>query len=153
MKDRRKILKGIGVGSAWSTPVIHSVVLPAHAQTSDDYRLVIQGFQWGCNPLVNTNAESYDVNDRTDPPTLIKSIGFGVNQRAILMKRTLFDITLPGGGIEITSTILIQVEEQRVISSEVECNGPANPSPVGAYRYEFSSLLGKPWQIEYFLSQ
>ena len=34
MKDRRNLLKGIAVGSAWATPVVSSVVLPVHAETS-----------------------------------------------------------------------------------------------------------------------
>ena len=34
MKNRRELIKGIGLGSVWSTPVIQSIVLPAHAQTS-----------------------------------------------------------------------------------------------------------------------
>jgi hypothetical protein len=34
MKDRRELLKGLAVGSAWATPVVSSVVLPVHAETS-----------------------------------------------------------------------------------------------------------------------
>ncbi len=33
---RRSILKTIGIGSAWSTPIVSSVMLPAHAATTDD---------------------------------------------------------------------------------------------------------------------
>jgi hypothetical protein len=32
--SRRSILKGVALTSAWSVPVISSIVLPAHAQTS-----------------------------------------------------------------------------------------------------------------------
>lgn len=31
---RRSLLKGVGVASVWSTPIVSSIVLPAHAQTS-----------------------------------------------------------------------------------------------------------------------
>ena len=51
MKDRRNLLKGIAVGSAWSVPVVSSVVLPAHATTS-------------CGELVlydNQNTEHRDI--------------------------------------------------------------------------------------------
>ena len=34
MKDRRKLLKGLAVSSAWATPVVSSVVLPVHARSS-----------------------------------------------------------------------------------------------------------------------
>ena len=34
MKDRRELLKGLAVGSVWATPVVSSVVLPAHANTT-----------------------------------------------------------------------------------------------------------------------
>ena len=34
MKDRRELLKGLAVGSAWATPVVSSMVLPVHAETS-----------------------------------------------------------------------------------------------------------------------
>ncbi len=33
-QKRRAILKSLGIGSAWSTPVVSSVFLPAHASTS-----------------------------------------------------------------------------------------------------------------------
>jgi hypothetical protein len=39
MNNRRKVVKALSiagvVGVAWQTPVINSVILPAHAQTSD----------------------------------------------------------------------------------------------------------------------
>ena len=34
MKDRRELLKGLAVGSVWATPVVSSVVLPVHAETT-----------------------------------------------------------------------------------------------------------------------
>ena len=34
MKDRRDLLKGLAVSTAWATPVVSSVVLPVHAATS-----------------------------------------------------------------------------------------------------------------------
>jgi hypothetical protein len=34
MKDRRNLLKGLAVGSVWATPVVSSVMLPAHAATT-----------------------------------------------------------------------------------------------------------------------
>lgn len=34
MKNRRSALKKIGAGTLWVTPVVNSVVLPVHAQTS-----------------------------------------------------------------------------------------------------------------------
>jgi len=34
MKDRRELLKGLAVGSVWAAPVVSSVVLPVHAQSS-----------------------------------------------------------------------------------------------------------------------
>ncbi|MEM7561793.1 MAG: hypothetical protein AAF353_01955 [Pseudomonadota bacterium] len=34
MKDRRALLKDLAVGTAWVAPVISSVVLPVHAQTT-----------------------------------------------------------------------------------------------------------------------
>jgi len=34
--NRRNIIKGITIGTVWVTPVIHSVVIPAHAMTSSD---------------------------------------------------------------------------------------------------------------------
>ncbi len=34
MNNRRKIIKSIGFGTAWSTPVVQTIILPAHAQTS-----------------------------------------------------------------------------------------------------------------------
>ena len=37
MKDRRELLKGLAVGSVWATPVVSSVMLPAHAATSCDF--------------------------------------------------------------------------------------------------------------------
>ncbi len=33
-KNKRELLKGLAVGSAWVTPVVSSVVLPVHAETS-----------------------------------------------------------------------------------------------------------------------
>ena len=36
MKDRRELLKGLAVGSVWATPVVSSVVLPVHAETSGE---------------------------------------------------------------------------------------------------------------------
>lgn len=33
-KNKRDVLKGLAVGSVWATPVVSSVVLPVHAQTS-----------------------------------------------------------------------------------------------------------------------
>ncbi|WP_189398575.1 hypothetical protein [Arenicella chitinivorans] len=32
--SRRSLLKGVGLGSVWSTPIVSSILLPAHAQTS-----------------------------------------------------------------------------------------------------------------------
>ena len=32
--NKRDLLKGLAVGTAWSTPVVSTVILPAHAQTS-----------------------------------------------------------------------------------------------------------------------
>ena len=34
MKDRRELLKGLAVSTAWATPVVTSVMLPAHARSS-----------------------------------------------------------------------------------------------------------------------
>ena len=33
-KDKRDVLKGLAVGSVWSTPVVSSVILPTHAGTT-----------------------------------------------------------------------------------------------------------------------
>jgi hypothetical protein len=35
--SRRNLLKNVGVGSVWVTPLIQSVLLPAHAETSSSY--------------------------------------------------------------------------------------------------------------------
>ena len=43
MKDRRELLKGLVVGSVWATPVVSSVVLPVHAETT------------GCDGLVDVS--------------------------------------------------------------------------------------------------
>lgn len=32
--QKRRLLKGVGLGAIWSTPVVRAVSLPAHAQTS-----------------------------------------------------------------------------------------------------------------------
>ena len=34
MSKRRELLKGLAVGSVWAAPVVSSIVLPVHAQTS-----------------------------------------------------------------------------------------------------------------------
>jgi hypothetical protein len=34
MEDRRNLLKGLAVSTAWATPVVSSVMLPVHAETS-----------------------------------------------------------------------------------------------------------------------
>ena len=34
-KNKRDVLKGLAVGSVWAAPVVSSVILPAHAKTSD----------------------------------------------------------------------------------------------------------------------
>ena len=34
MKDRRELLKGLAIGSAWATPVVSSVMIPAHGATT-----------------------------------------------------------------------------------------------------------------------
>lgn len=34
MKDRRSLLKGLAISSVWSVPVVSSIVLPAHGDTS-----------------------------------------------------------------------------------------------------------------------
>lgn len=39
-KKRRKIMKSIGTLPLWTTPIVQTVVLPAHAQTSNTARLV-----------------------------------------------------------------------------------------------------------------
>ena len=51
MKDRRELLKGLAVGSVWATPVVSSVVLPVHADTSG-----CGGIEPGCTIIWN---ESY----------------------------------------------------------------------------------------------
>ena len=33
-RSRRALLKGVGWASVWSTPIVSSIVLPVHAQTS-----------------------------------------------------------------------------------------------------------------------
>ena len=34
MKDRRELLKGLAVGSVWATPVVSSIIIPAHGATT-----------------------------------------------------------------------------------------------------------------------
>ena len=34
MKDRRELLKGLAVGTAWSAPVVQSIMIPAHGATT-----------------------------------------------------------------------------------------------------------------------
>ena len=35
-KNKRELLKGLAMGSAWATPVVSGVILPAHGSTSCD---------------------------------------------------------------------------------------------------------------------
>jgi len=34
-KSKRDVLKSVAFGSVWATPIVNSVMIPAHAQTSD----------------------------------------------------------------------------------------------------------------------
>ena len=42
-KSRRKLIKGLGISipTVWAAPVIESVILPAHAETSQRYTLTL----------------------------------------------------------------------------------------------------------------
>ena len=52
--SKRKLLKGLAISSAWSTPVVNSVVLPSHAATT--------------NPVPTTTV--------TTPPPVISTVTF-----------------------------------------------------------------------------
>jgi len=52
-KNRRKLLKGLAIGSAWSAPVVSSVMLPVHAQTSNSGDIAQDGVIIASSLLAN----------------------------------------------------------------------------------------------------
>ena len=70
MKDRRELLKGLAVGSAWATPVVSSVVLPVHAATTGV--IIISGGGGGRDEV----SASLPVLDYLIPQALAKGSDF-----------------------------------------------------------------------------
>lgn len=60
---RRRVLKGVALGggavtvSHWSKPVVHAVILPAHAETSPGEEIRARGFDSGSTGDIFVNFE------------------------------------------------------------------------------------------------
>lgn len=74
MNQRRTVLKGIALPAIWATPLVQSVVLPVHAQTSETDncpRLSISGFTETCPVVISeTVGTVYRLDDSGPCPVL-----------------------------------------------------------------------------------
>lgn len=81
MNNKRKILKGLSVSTVWASPMVASIVLPVHAQTTPGtcvLPLVIPGITNTCaDPILDDLPTSFAVDDVTDPncPVLVSATG------------------------------------------------------------------------------
>ena len=108
-KNKRDILKSLAVGAAWSTPVVSSVVLPVHANTS-----VTEGTYWGLG-IPGTGFGTFD------PPEP------GIHA-CIVVSNSIADVTFQGGNNIGRRNGTIPTDGTRGTATEVAisplCTGP-----------------------------
>jgi len=114
-KNKRNILKGLAIGSVWTTPVISSVILPAHAETSQI--VVSDGVYWG----LSIAAEGIIF----DPP------GSGVHA-CIEVTNGVADVTFQGGNNNARRNGVVPTDGNRSFTTDVvaSVNCQNAPPPV-----------------------
>lgn len=150
---RRRFVKLIGVSGAtssaylseWSKPIVNSLILPAHAQTSNASQLIIAGFTVNCDDGVFENTVSYDVDDSLLPAALLES---NDASRAIVITSELL-VNTGDPDTDFETQILVSAMGVNVARPQL-C--PLGTAPeVQSNRLEFLTLSGNSWQAEFSL--
>lgn len=167
MKQRRILLKGIGlsVPAIWATPVVQSVVLPAHAQTSaaESSSAASSSDSDGCSALVITgrtrscptteNVSStvtidYRIDDSAACPVLTQSQR--VPRPIISDSDDILRVRASTNGFTDLVSIRVQTSGGEV-SRELACTA-TDPGSSATGPLMFDSSSGATYQAEFTIS-
>ncbi len=131
-QKRRAILKSLGIGSVWSTPVVSSVVLPAHASTSNSGEFLSAGTDTFTVPAGVTRLKITVNGAGGGTRNYVKGVGsdtvVGGNGEQVVQTVTsvpgdTLNITVGGGGIDGWAYSPKAPEYQKVPSTEAGKGG------------------------------
>ncbi|MDZ7842412.1 MAG: hypothetical protein U5R46_16560 [Gammaproteobacteria bacterium] len=163
MKQRRTLLKGIGLSlpAVWGTPVVQSVVLPAHAQTSTDNPtseinssgcpdLIIPGTSISCPVMVSGSVGTqFRVDENGECPIVTEAIDFELTPPEDVLQ---VEVEQNGSSFFNNVGISVRTNDERASRNTTDCGLTPNSMGTSPYTFNFQGSSGNPWQAEFTLS-